>query len=134
MRHLILFPVATLLLSLSAVAQTKVCMGGNFDAMSGAEKHACENEVSMTREAAATSKVPADWHFVVVCGEDGWKDYMAFSQQSAAQLRGASSDTDFGNRTTFLRGTRLDSAAAAVQTVANALRRPAVDGIQLASN
>ena len=134
MRRSLLLCAASFILSVSAVAQTKVCMGGNFEGMTGAERHACENQVSMAREAAAAAKAPADWHFVVVCGEDGWKDYMAFSQQSAARLSGASSDTDFANRTTFLRGTRLDSAVAAVQTVGNSLRKPMADGIQLASN
>ena len=133
MRQLIVC-AATIVFSLSAVAQTKVCMGGNLDGLSSTERHTCENQVRMTREAATASNVPSDWHFVVVCGEDGWKDYVAFSQQPETSLRAAASDTDFANKTTFLRGTRMDSADAAIQVVANSLRRPAGDGVVLARN
>jgi hypothetical protein len=133
MRPSILF-AATVMFSLSAIAQTKVCMGGNLDGLTSIEKQTCENQVSMARQAAAASKIPGDWHFIVVCGEDGWKDYMSFSQRGVAYLRVASSDTDFANRTTFLRGTRLESADAASLVVSNSLRKPTSDGIQLASN
>ncbi|AFL89045.1 hypothetical protein Terro_2809 [Terriglobus roseus DSM 18391] len=125
---------ATILFSLSAVAQTKVCMGGNLDSMSSTERHSCEKQVQMTREAAVDAKVSGDWHFVVVCGEDGWKDYMAFSQQGEAPLRTATSDTDVAAKTIYLRGTRLESADAAVQIIANSLRKPAGDDIVLARN
>jgi hypothetical protein len=125
---------ATLVLSISAIAQTKVCMGGNLDTMTSTEKQTCENQVSVARVAAANAKASGDWHFVVVCGEDGWKDYAAFSQQGAAQLRTAASDTDYANKTTFLRGTRLDSAEVATQVLVNSLRQPATDAVQLARN
>ncbi|SEB47377.1 hypothetical protein [Terriglobus roseus] len=125
---------ATLVISLSAIAQTKVCMGGNLDTMTSTEKQTCENQVSMARTAAANSNISGDWHFVVVCGEDGWKDYAAFSQQGEAQLRTAAADTDYANKTTFLRGTRLNSAEVAGEVVRNALRKPATEAIQLARN
>ena len=124
---------ASLVFSLSAIAQSKVCMGGNLDSLSSTEKHTCENQVSLARSAAAASNASGDWHFVVVCGEDGWKSYAAFSQQGEAQLRAAASDTDFANKTTYLRGTRLESSEAASQVVMNALRKPATDAVQLAS-
>lgn len=123
---------ATLIFSLSAIAQSKVCMGGNLDFLSSTEKHTCENQVSMARSAA--SNVSGDWHFVVVCGEDGWKDYASFSQQGEAQLRTAVSDTDYANKTTYLRGTRLESAEVASQVVMNAVRKPATDAVQVARN
>jgi hypothetical protein len=125
---------ATLVFSLTAIAQTKVCMGGNLDTLSSTEKHACENQVSMARSAAAASNISGDWHFVVVCGEDGWRDYAAFSQQGEVTLRAAASDTDYANKTTYLRGTRLASAEVAGQVVMNALRKPATDAVQLARN
>lgn len=125
------FAIAVLLCSLPAVAQMKVCMGGNLDSMSASDMRACENQVRMVREAGISSKAPADWHFVVVCGEDGWKDYTAFSAHSESQLRMASADTDFANKTTFLRGTRITSPESSNQVMAEAFAKPA-EGIQIA--
>jgi hypothetical protein len=126
------FPaIAMLCFSLPAIAQMKVCMGGNLDAMNPADTRLCENQVRMAREAGVSTKAPADWHFVVVCGEDGWKDYAAFSTHPESQVRVAAADTDFANKTTFLRGTRLTSSDASNQVIAAAFLRPA-EGIQIA--
>jgi hypothetical protein len=126
-----LLAIAVFCFSLPAIAQMKICMGGNLDAMSPADTRVCENQVRMAREAGVSAKAPADWHFVVVCGEDGWKDYMAFSAHPESQLRTAGADTDFANKTTFLRGTRITSVEASNQVMAEAFARPA-EGIQIA--
>ena len=50
---------------------------------------------------------PDGWHFVVVCGEEGWKSYAAFSPRGEAVLEEASADTDLAGRTTYFREDRL---------------------------
>jgi len=123
--------IAALCLSLPACAQVKVCMGGNLDGLTASQKNTCEDQVRMTREAATSANAPSDWHFVVVCDEDGWKDYTAFAQRDGADLQLASADTNFAERTTFLRGTRMTSENASRQVVAESFRRPN-NGIQIA--
>jgi hypothetical protein len=123
--------IAALCISLPACAQVKVCMGGNLDGLTASQKSVCEDQVRMTRQAATATNAPADWHFVVVCDEDGWKDYTAFAQQDGASLQAASADTNFAERTTFLRGARMTSENASFQVVAESFRRPN-DGIQIA--
>ena len=123
---------AALGFSLSAVAQTKVCMGGDLATLSAAERTTCENQVRMVQRSNAASKVSAGWHFVVVCGETGWKEYAAFSQQGEAQTAEAAADTDFATKTTFLRGARLLTQDAAELVVARSLQVASVDAIQVA--
>jgi nitroreductase len=106
-------------------------MGGNLDGLTASQKNVCENQVQMAREAATSTNAPDSWHFVVVCGEDGWKDYMAFAQHEGANLQAASADTNFAERTTFLRGSRMTSDTESRQVLAEAFRRPN-DGIQIA--
>lgn len=55
---------------------------------------------------------PRGWHFVVVCGEEGWKSYTAFSSHGEAVLENASVDTDLDQQTTFFRGDRLHTSQA----------------------
>lgn len=116
---------------LPAVAQMRVCMGGNLDTLSAAERRGCEEQVARARTAADDAHAPADWHFVVVCGEDGWKDYMAFSNTGESTLANASADTDVANKTTFLRGTRMTTLATTNEIVSNALQ-PQARGVELA--
>lgn len=110
-----------------AVAQVRVCMGGNLDQLTAADRQGCEDQVSRVRDAAVRKNAPADWHFVVVCGEDGWKDYTAFSLAGESALRDSASDTDFENRTTFLRGTRLVTQDASDTIMLRAFRSPSAD-------
>ncbi len=63
------------------------------------------------RNAAATMQAPEGWHFVVVCGEEGWKSYTAFSARGDAALE-ASADTSFPEQTTFFREDRLHTPEA----------------------
>lgn len=112
--------IATVCFCLPAIAQMKVCMGGNLDSLTASEKRSCENQVQMARTAAEKTKAPADWHFVVVCGEDGWKDYMAFSLRGESELTDAVADTDVANKTTFLRGSRMLSMDDSNKVVAQA--------------
>ena len=114
-----------------AVAQMRVCMGGNLDTLSATERHTCEEQVARTQAAANDAHAPADWHFVVVCGEDGWKDYMAFSTAGERALADAAADTDVVNKTTFLRGTRMNTVAASSQVIAEAFS-PQVTNVQIA--
>ena len=105
-----------------AVAQVRVCMGGNLDQLSAADRRSCEAQVTRAREAANRNGAPEDWHFVVVCGEDGWKDYTAFSVAGETALQQAAADTDFENRTTFLRGTHLLTQEASDLVMVRAFR------------
>jgi len=108
-------------------------MGGNLDTLSSAERRGCEEQVARARVAADDAHAPADWHFVVVCGEDGWKDYMAFSAAGQAVLANASADTDAANKTTFLRGTRLITTDASNKVMAEAFHIPS-NSVQIAKN
>ena len=71
------------------------------------------------RNAVKQRGAPADWHFVVVCDEAGWKDYASFSATEPGLLAGASYSTDPRLRWTFLRGSDLNPDQP--QTTATAL-------------
>lgn len=116
---------------LPAVAQMRVCMGGNLDTLTVTDRRACEEQVARARVAADNAHSPDNWHFVVVCGEDGWKDYMAFSAAGETALINASVDTDAANKTTFLRGTRMTTMDAANQIMTEVFR-PNPPSIQIA--
>lgn len=131
MMRRLLMCIAVLSAFLPAVAQTRVCMGGNLDTLTATDRRACEEQVARARVAADDMHPPADWHFVVVCGEDGWKDYMAFSSAGEKALIHASADTDTVNKTTFLHGTRMTTTDASNQVMAEAFR-PVLTGIQIA--
>ena len=96
-----MIPVA--ILSATAVAQTRFCVGGDLDHLSSSERSSCNATMNAVRHAVSTMPAPADWHFVVVCGEEGWKQYTAFSTRDEISLSGAAADTDRGQRTTYLR-------------------------------
>lgn len=97
---------AAALLCASAVAQTRFCMGGDLARLSSAEKASCSAKLQAVKSVAASFRVPDGWHFVMVCGEDGWKDYTAFTGNDT--LQSASADTHLEQHETFLRGDRFD--------------------------
>ena len=90
-----------------AVAQTRYCIGGDLDHLSATEKAACNTTMEAVRSAASSLHAPDGWHFVVVCGEEGWKNYAAFSTTGATDLETAAADTDRDQQTTFLREASL---------------------------
>ncbi len=98
-----------LALSASAIAQTHFCIAGEIDAMSAPEVAAFQAKMANVRELVKIHGAPADWHFVVVCDEAGWKDYVSFSGRHAATLEDASYSTDPQLRWTFLRGSDLST-------------------------
>ena len=122
-KHLRLFVgLLFLAVSISLVAQTHFCIGGNLDTLSPASIAACQAKMSGVREAVKQRGAPAGWHFVVVCDEAGWKDLASFSAEQSGLLTGASYSTDPRLHWTFLRGSDLDAeqpqATAAVISVA----------------
>ncbi len=94
-------------LSVPAVAQTRFCVGGNLDQLSSTERASCDATMHAVRQAVSSTPAPDDWHFVVVCGEDGWKQYAAFSAQDETSLSAAAADTDREQRVTYFREDRL---------------------------
>ncbi len=106
------FALAATLTSTSAVAQTRVCIGGDLDHLSSTERASCSATMQAVRSAAAVMHAPNDWHFVVVCGEDGWKDYAAFSTHGEAVLQAAAADTNLDQQTTYFREDRLHTPQA----------------------
>ncbi len=106
------FALAATLTSTSAVAQTRVCIGGDLDHLSSTERASCSATMQAVRSAAAAMHSPDGWHFVVVCGEDGWKDYAAFSTHGEAVLQAAAADTNLEQQTTYFREDRLHTPQA----------------------
>ena len=100
--------IASTLLCASAVAQTRFCIGGDLDHMSQTQRVACNAKMQAVKQATAALHAPEDWHFVVVCGENGWKSYAAYSMDDNAALLSADADTNLDRRETFLREDRLD--------------------------
>ncbi len=101
---------AATVLSIPSVAQTRYCIGGDLDHLSVAEKSACTATAQAVQASAASMQAPEGWHFVVVCGEEGWKSYSAFSTHAEATLAMAAADTDLLQQTTYFRGDRLQEA------------------------
>ena len=104
--------LAATLVPASAVAQTRFCMGGDLDHMSQTDRAACSATVQAVRTAASAMHAPDGWHFVVVCGEEGWKSYTAFSTRGEETLENASADTDLDQQTTYFREDRLHTPQA----------------------
>lgn len=104
--------VSVALLCTAAVAQTRFCVGGDIAHMSAPEKAACSAKLQAVKSAAAAFHAPDGWHFVLVCGEQGWKEYAAFTLADDAALMNASADTNLEQHETFLREDRLDLANA----------------------
>ena len=99
------------LFSLSAVAQTRYCIGGDLDHLSAAERASCTAAKDEVRAAATRLHAPEDWHFVVVCGEQGWRDYTAIAERSKVALEDLGADTDLQGHVTYLREARLHTPA-----------------------
>lgn len=97
-----------ILLAASAVAQTRFCIGGDLDHLSQAERATCDAKVQAVRTVASSLHAPGDWHFVVVCGKEGWKEYAAYTMEPNPALLDASADTNLEQHETFLRADRLD--------------------------
>ena len=102
----VLLASAATLLTIPSVAQTKFCIGGDLDHLSTAERSACSATARAVRDVADSMHAPGSWHFVVVCGEEGWNSYRAFSARDTA-LENASVDTDLDQQTTYFREGRL---------------------------
>lgn len=100
--------VATML-CVPAVAQTRFCLGGDLEHLSSAERTACNATLQAVRSAASSLHAPEGWHFVVVCGEEGWKQYAAFSPRGEDAVADVAADTNLDEGTTFLREDRLHS-------------------------
>lgn len=98
------------LLSTFAAAQTRFCIGGDLDHLSSAERASCNATLQAVRTTAASLHAPDGWHFVVVCGAEGWKQYAAFSPRGEDAVADAAADTDLGEGTTYLREDRLHTA------------------------
>ena len=100
--------VAAALLSTTAVAQTRYCIGGDLQHLSQAEKASCSAKMHAVREVASALHAPQGWHFVVVCGEGGWEEYSAYSSGDSVNLADAAAQTDLEQHETFFRESRLD--------------------------
>jgi hypothetical protein len=94
-------------LAVHASAENRVCIGGDLDHLTNSQKSACWANAADVRKSAARFHAPEDWHFFVVCTDEDWKVYAAFSKRAAAHLALEGADTDLQSRTTFLRGTWL---------------------------
>lgn len=97
------------LLCTVALAQTRVCLGGDLDHLTQAQKATCSAKLAKVRSIASSLRAPRDWHFVVVCGEEGWKQYAAYSSGENGALQNASVDTNYEGRETFLRESSLSA-------------------------
>ncbi len=100
--------VAGCLLCASAIAQTRVCLGGDLGHLTQAQKTACSADMQTVRSLATAMHAPDGWHFVVVCGEESWKQYAAYTMREESGLLNAAADTNFQTRETFLRESRPD--------------------------
>ncbi len=101
------FAAVTLLMSVPAVAQTRFCIGGDLEGLSAGERASCNAAKDTAKLTAARLQAPEDWHFVIVCGEQGWKDYTAVAQQGEVALNDSAADTDLDQHVTYLRESRL---------------------------
>jgi hypothetical protein len=104
--------VSLLAFAVHASAENRVCIGGDLDHLTEAQKSGCWDIAHQVRSDAAKFNPPADWHFFVICTDSDWKAYAAFSKRSAADLATMNADTDVQQRVTFLRGARLMTADA----------------------
>lgn len=91
------------LLPRTTQAQNRFCIGGDLDHLSAAQRAVCSSKLAAVRSAALRFGAPDGWHFVMVCGEAGWKEYASFSSRPALELERASSDTDRAAFSTYFR-------------------------------
>ena len=111
MKHSTLLTFATLAASLvctSALAQTRFCIGGDLDHLSQAQRTSCNAKNQAVKAAATALHAPDDWHFVLVCGDEGWKNYASYISEENTSLMDAAANTDLQQHETFLRADRLD--------------------------
>ncbi len=101
---------AATMLAVPALAQTRVCVGGDLEHLSSANRAACNATAQAVRSTADRLHAPDGWHFVVVCGEEGWKQYAPFSPRGEEAIADAAADTDAEQHTTYLREDRLHTA------------------------
>lgn len=99
--------LVTTMICLPAVAQTRYCIGGDLDHLSASERASCLAAKDSVKTTAARLHAPEDWHFVIVCGEEGWRDYTSVAQQSEAALEDSAADTDLDQHVTYLRESRM---------------------------
>ncbi len=111
--------IASTLLCVPAIAQTRYCIGGDLDNMTAAQKNTCSAKLGAVRQLAAAYGAPQDWHFVVVCGEEGWKQYAGYSMREDGVLQNAAADTNLEQHETFLREDRLDGVGGLQRVVAH---------------
>ena len=97
----------TSMVCLPAVAQTRYCIGGDLSALSAPERASCNAAKEMVKATATRLHAPEDWHFVIVCGEQGWKDYTAVAQRGEVALDDSAADTDLDQHVTYLRESRM---------------------------
>jgi hypothetical protein len=102
--------VFLLVSAVHASAENRVCIGGDLDHLSQAQKNSCWEMADQVRDGMTKFHPPADWHFYVICTDSDWKAYAAFSKRSAVELATLDADTDIQKRVTFLRGERLLTA------------------------
>lgn len=95
------------LLCVTALAQTRVCLGGDLEHLTKAQKDSCSAKAQTLRKIAASLHAPDDWHFVVVCGDQGWQQYAAYTMRQDANFLNANVDTNYTERETFLRESAL---------------------------
>ncbi len=100
--------VAGTLLSASAVAQSRFCVGGDLAQLSPAQRRACDTKLQAVRRVATALHVPDEWHFVLVCGDEGWKDYSAAFHGGPDVLETRTADTNVEEHETFFRESKLD--------------------------
>ena len=101
------------LISLTASAENRFCIGGDLDHLSAVAKTVCQAKLNAVRLAAQANASMDHWHLVVVCDEVGWTDYAALSTRPAGQLEDAIADTDLQRQSIFFRGSRLDASVEA---------------------
>ncbi|HLI78020.1 MAG TPA: hypothetical protein VKV02_13830 [Acidobacteriaceae bacterium] len=85
-----------------------MCVGGDLDHLTQAQGASCSAKVQAVRGLVTSLHAPDNWHFVVVCGESGWKDYTDYVGATDGHLLNAAADTNFERHETFLREDRLD--------------------------
>lgn len=102
--------VAAIVMGVPAVAQTRFCIGGDLDRLSAGERASCNAAKDTVRLTATRLHAPEDWHFVIVCGEGGWKEYTAVAQRGEVALNDSAADTVLDQHVTYLRESRLSDA------------------------
>ena len=98
--------VALFGLAVNVSAEPRVCIGGDLDHLSQAEKSSCRATADQVRRDAVRFHAPDDWHFFVVCTESDWTTYASISAKGAS-LALLNVDTDVKRRMTFFRGAIL---------------------------